>query len=148
MKKAQMETIGLVVIVTLLAFIFIFVLQNSAKQDLTKFNSRYSQLNADNLRSTILKTTICSDVDIEKEISNCICYGSGLCFSTNCKNELEKTIKEIIKNSMNITKSYSFTVRSNQEIKLEIKSGTCKNVYSASSQSIPYSDLKINLNLC
>ena len=148
MKKAQMETIGLVVIVTLLAFIFIFVLQNSAKQDLTKFNSRYSQLNADNLRSTILKTTICSDVDIEKEISNCIGYGSGLCFSTNCKNELEKTIKEIIKNSMNITKSYSFTVRSNQEIKLEIKSGTCKNVYSASSQLIPYSDLKINLNLC
>lgn len=144
MKKAQVETIGLVVIVALLAFIFIFVLQIQTKPDDNSLNTRYLQLNADNLRSVILKTNICSNVDIRKEIIGCNNFQETTCTNINC-NELNDIIEIIIENSLNITKNYKFEAGN---ILVEKNFDNCKDVYAAASEPIPNSDIKVKLEIC
>ena len=70
-KKAQMETMGLVIIVVILAFVLIFVLQIITKPEQNNLQDQYLQLQANNLRNMILKTTLCQDTTIKDEILNC-----------------------------------------------------------------------------
>ena len=97
LKKAQIETLGLVVIIIILAFALIFALQFILKNDSSKLNERYLQLNADNLRNTVLKTTINGN-SIKDEIVFCN-------NNQNC-DELNLIIKEIIESS--IKNNYEF----------------------------------------
>ena len=142
MKKSQIETIGLVVIVVLIAFILIFVLQISNKPSNTNLNDRYLQLNADNLRSTLLKTNLCNNVNVRDEILTCNQNSFTTCNNINC-NELNNIIKKIIEDSLNVTRNYKFEVGN-----ILLEKGSCKNVYAASSEPIPYSNLKITFEIC
>src|SRR3989344_4154924 len=102
LKKAQIETMGLVIIVVIIAFAFIFALQFINKND-NKLNERNLQLNADNLRSTILKTNI-NTCNIKDEIISCNNFNTPICLE-NCE-ELNLIIKEIIEKS--IENNYEF----------------------------------------
>jgi len=134
LKKAQIETLGLVVIIIILAFALIFALQFILKNDSSKLNERYLQLNADNLRNTVLKTTINGN-RIKDEIVFCN-------NNQNC-DELNLIIKEIIESS----------IKSNYEFKagiIEVKKGECsnKNTLTSSIQPIALTEIKVSLKLC
>ncbi len=144
MKKAQVESIGLVIIVALLAFIFVFVLQISTKPEQDTLNSRYLQIRADNLRSSLLKTNICQDTSIKDELVNCNDFSFSQCDNINC-DKLKDTVKEIIENSLNATKGYKFESGS---IVIEKNFNLCNNVYTAAKEPIPNSNLEITLSLC
>ena len=146
MKKAQVETMGLVIIVALLAFILVFVLQSLAEPAQNTLQARYLQLNADNLRSTILKTTLCQDTSLKDEIINCNEFDYAKCenLNPNCKDKLGNIVKEIIENSLQ-AKNYKFEAG---EIKIEKNFNSCKNIYKAVQEPIPDSDIKINLGIC
>ena len=141
MKKAQIETMGLVIIVTLLAFILVFVLQINSKPNQNGINDHYLQLNADNLRSTILKTSLCEDSNIKDELVSCNNFDRTSC-ETTC-NELKDTIKLIIMNSLNTTRNYKFMAGN-----FLLEKGTCKNVYASASEPIPNSEVNIKLEVC
>lgn len=143
MKKAQVETMGLVIIVALLAFILVFVLQIIAKPSPSNLNTRYMQLNADNLRGSILKTTICEDVNVRDEILSCNDFNDVQCSNLQDCNELKNVIKTIIENSLNVTRSYEFKAG-----EILLKKGTCANVYAAASEPIPYSEINVMLSIC
>ena len=143
MKKAQIETMGLVIIVALLAFILVFVLQILAKPSPSNLNTRYLQLNADNLRSSILKTTICENVNIKDEILNCNDFNDVQCDNLQDCNALKNVIKTIIEDSLNVTRSYEFKAGN-----VLLKEGTCTNVYAAASEPIPYSEINVMLSIC
>ena len=147
MKKAQIETMGLVIIVALLAFILVFVLQVMNKpQDNMIFQS-YMQLNADNLRSTILKTNACHGVSIREEILSCNDFSVTECSNLNC-NDFKNNVQKIIENSLNVTKNYKFTAGN---IIIEKNFNLCKdanNIYAAVKEPIPNSNIEISLAIC
>mgnify|MGYP001613038717 CR=1 FL=1 len=144
MKKAQIETMGLVIIVVLLAFILVFVLQLLSNPENNYLNDRYLQLNSDNLRRTILKTNLCSGVNIKDELVNCNDFNLLKCSNLNNCNDLNKIIKTIIENSLNITKNYKFTAGN-----ILVEKGICKNkLYNSASEPIPYSTLNVTLGIC
>ena len=134
LKKAQIETLGLVVIIIILAFALIFALQFILKNDSSKLNERYLQLNADNLRNTVLKTTINGN-RIKDEIVFCN-------NNQNC-DELNLIIKEIIESS--IKNNYEFNAGV-----IEVKKGKCsnKNILTSSIQPIALTEIKVSLKLC
>ncbi len=143
MKKAQTETIGLVIIVSLLAFILIFVLQILNKPVDNSLNDHYLQLNADNLRSVILKTNVCKDVSIKDELISCNSGNPECPILNNDCNNLKNIIKPIIENSLNINRNYKFSAGT-----IIVQKGNCKNFYTAASEPIPYSSLNISLGIC
>ena len=139
LKKAQIETMGLVIIVVIIAFAFIFALQFINKDD-NKLNERHLQLNADNLRSTILKTNI-NTCNIKDEIISCNNFNTPICLE-NCE-ELNLIIKEIIEKS--IENNYEFAAG---KIKLNNKNCFNKDVITSSIQPIALTDIKVSLKLC
>ena len=143
MKKAQVETIGLVVIVALLAFILVFVLQISLQPKQNTLQSRYMQLNADNLRSSLLKTTLCQDTNLREEILSCNDFSQPTCSNLNSCEDLENTIKTIIENSLNVTRNYKFEAGN-----ILVSKGTCKNTFTATQEPIPNSNIVIKLEIC
>ena len=147
MRKAQIETMGLVIIVALLAFILVFVLQVMNKpQDNMIFQS-YMQLNADNLRSTILKTNACPGVNVREEILSCNDFSVTECSNLNC-NDLKINVQKIIENSLNVTKNYKFTAGN---IVIEKNFNLCKStnsIYTAVKEPIPNSNVEISLSIC
>ena len=145
MKKAQLETMGLVVIIVLLAFILIFVLQVMVNQESNSLNSRYLQLNADNLRSSILKTNVCGNIDLRDEIVNCNTFNDVQCSNLQNCNELNILIRKMIEDSLNVTKKYKFTAGN---ILVEKNFNFCKEIYTSASEPIPLSDINITLAIC
>lgn len=139
LRKAQIETIGLVIIVVMLAFALIFALQFFNKED-NELNERHMQLNADNLRSVTLKTTI-NDCSVKDEIINCNELNQPLCLK-NC-NELNSVVKEIIENS--VKNNYEFSAGN-----IKISNGTClnKDVIASNAQPLALTDIKVILKLC
>ena len=145
MKKAQLETMGLVVIIVLLAFILVFVLQIMVKPEANTLNSRYMQLNADNLRSSILKTSICNEINLKDEIVNCNSFNNVQCDNLQDCNSLNNLIRKMIEDSLNVTRKYKFTAG---DILVEKNFNLCKDIYSSVSEPIPYSDINITLLIC
>jgi len=143
MKKAQIETIGLVIIVALLAFILVFALQISAKPSPNTLQTRYLQLNADNLRSSILKTTICPGISIRDEIVSCNNFNVPRCPNLNTCDNLKNEIKLIIENSLNVTRNYKF-----EGGNILTSEGTCTSKITAVQEPIPYSNINIKLEIC
>ena len=138
---------GLVIIVVLLAFILVFVLQVMNKPQENMIFRSYMQLNADNLRSTILKTNACSGVSIKEELLICNDFAVTRCTNSNCNN-LKINVQKIIENSLNVTKNYKFTAGN---IVIEKNFNLCENtnnIYTAVKEPIPNSNVEINLAIC
>src|SRR3989344_906013 len=139
LKKAQTEALGLVIIVVILAFALIFALQFIG-EDNNKVNERYLKLNADNLRSVILKTNI-NTCNIKDEILNCNEINQPVCLE-NC-NQLNFIIKNIIESS--IKNDYEFFAGD-----IKLNRGNClnKNILSSSVQPFPNSNINVSIRLC
>ena len=140
LRKAQIETVGLVIIVIILAFTLIFALQFINKDKGNKLNENYLKLNADNLRSTILKTTI-NNCDIKDEIINCNNFNQAICLE-NC-DKLNLIIKEIIQAS--VKNNYEFDAGN-----IKLVNGSCldKDIITSSIQPLALTDIKVSLKLC
>jgi len=139
LKKSQTEIIGLLIIVILLSLILIFVLVISSKQDSGLKNS-YLQLNADNLRSTLLKTNLCKSYSLKDEIVSCNNYKISNCFSS-CSN-VNDEIKKIIENSIKF--NYEFKAG-----EVSVSKGKClQDKITSSKQPLPYSNVEVMLSLC
>jgi|SRR3989344_5442805 len=145
MKKAQLETMGLVVIIVLLAFILIFVLQIMVNSESNSLNSRYLQLNADNLRSSILKTNVCTEISLRDEIISCNTFNNVQCNALQNCNSLNNLIRKMIEDSLNATRKYKFTAGN---ILVEKNFNLCKDIYASVSEPIPLSDINITLAIC
>jgi hypothetical protein len=100
LRKGQVETMGLVIIVILLIFIGIFALSFSIKDK--EINEDILTLKANSLRSSLLKTNICN-ITIKDEIGNCF-YNRPRCLDS-C-DSLNNVIDSIIKNSLEGEKYY------------------------------------------
>ena len=140
LRKAQIETAGLVIIVIILAFTLIFALQFINKDKGNKLNENYLKLNADNLRSTILKTTI-NNCDIKDEIINCNNFNQAICLE-NC-DRLNSIIREIIQAS--VKNNYEFDAGN-----IKLVNGSCldKDIITSSIQPLALTDIKVSLKLC
>jgi len=140
LRKAQIETVGLVIIVIILAFTLIFALQFINKDKGNKLNENYLKLNADNLRSTILKTTI-NNCNIKDEIINCNNFNQAICLE-NC-DKLNLIIEEIIQAS--VKNNYEFDAGN-----IKLVNGSClnKDIITSSIQPLALTDIKVSLKLC
>ena len=138
-KKSQIETMGFVIIVILIAFIFIISLFFITKPK-ASLNEDYLKLNADNLRSTILKTNICQNASIKDEIINC---NSGFfsCDNINSCQDLNNVIKDIIESS--VRNNYEFSVGN-----IVVKKDVCKEVQASSTQPLANTNIEVSLKLC
>jgi len=141
MKRGQMETFGLVIIVIIILFIGIFALQFMMKPKQQGLNQDYLKLQANNLRNSVLKYTLCNDVDIKKEIYNCEELGYNECLDCN---ELKNVIKNIIDKSLDDVKmGYGF--RSGD---INLERGNCQDRISATTEKFINSDLEVEFYLC
>jgi hypothetical protein len=143
LRKAQIETMGLVIIVIILVFAFVFALQFINKSNDNKLNERHLQLNADNLRSVILKTTI-NNCNIKDEIINCNNFNQANCLES-CDN-LNLIIKGIIENSINAKKNNYEFIAGNIKIINQVCSN--KDIITSSVQPLASTDIKVSLRLC
>ena len=100
MKKGQIETMGLVIIVILLVFIAIFALSFMIKPK--PLNEDLLKVKTDALRSSVLKTTLCNRIDVKKELENLL---DGY---SECNYNMDDVIKSIIENSLEPNEGYSF----------------------------------------
>ena len=138
-KKSQIETMGLVIIVILIAFIFITSLFFITKPR-ASLNENYLKLNADNLRSTILKTNLCQNISIKDEIINCN-SGFFLCDNLNGCQDLNNVIKEIIESS--VRNNYEFSAGN-----VVVKKDVCSEVQASSIQPLANTNIEVRLKLC
>ena len=140
MKKAQMETMGLVIIVILLVFIAIFALPFIIKERSKALDDNYMQLFSNNLRSVVLNTNICGSATVKDEILNCK-FESPVCLSCS---ELGGVIGDIIEGSLGSLEgkiNYKFSVDG-----LEIVEGVCDEKIVSSKAFID--DIEVKLELC
>ena len=115
MKKGQMETMGLVIVVILLVFIAIFALSFIIKPG--QEDEDILKVKASALRSSVLKTTLCVNTNVEKELENCL-FDVNVC-ETPCES-LGGKIESIIKSSLELNEGYVFSIES-----LNINLNTC-----------------------
>ncbi|AJF62624.1 MAG: hypothetical protein QT11_C0001G0481 [archaeon GW2011_AR20] len=140
LKKAQVETVGLVIIVIIITFALIFGLQFMTRDKGNELNERYLQLNADNMRSVIMKTTI-NNCNIKDEIINYETFDDVACFDN--EEELKLTIRQIIESSLK--NDYGFSAG-----KIDLKKGSCENkdTITSSIQPLALTNIKVSLRLC
>ena len=131
MKKGQIETMGLVIIVILLVFIAIFALSFMIKPK--QESEDILKLKANALRSSLLKTNLCEGVTVKDELESCNDY--SLCFDS-C-DYLEGEVVKIIKGSLEKEKYY-FKYK-------DIELGNCVEKITAVSQNIGGDDVEFAL---
>ncbi len=137
--KAQIETVGLLIIVILIILIIVFVLQFTIyNQEPGNLPGKLLEIKANNLRNAVLKTTICNNIDIEDEILNCF-TGNSECL--NSCDQLNQKIKNIIENS--IQENYEFNVNDF----INLKRGICEEKEASVCQPLDYG-LNVCVNLC
>jgi len=137
--KAQIETVGLLVIVILIILIIVFVLQFTIyNQEPDNLPGKLLEIKANNLRNAVLKTTLCKNFNVEDEILNCF-TGNSECFDS-C-DQLNLEIKKIIENS--IQENYEFNVKN----LIELKKGICDEKEASVCQPLDYG-LDVCVNLC
>ena len=141
-KKAQVETVGLVIIVVLIVIIGLFILKISLMPNEDSFDNEYLSLKANSLRETILESSLC-DIQVKDEIGNCQ-SNYTICLA-NCK-ELENFIFNIINNSVEKSIDYYFTAIG-QDLNMKIGK-ECRNSVSSSLQPIAQTDIKVKVEVC
>ncbi|MAG47696.1 hypothetical protein CL617_03750 [archaeon] len=137
LKKGQIESFGLVIIVVLLVLIFVLFLYLKINSSDNSDADRILEVKANNLRNSVLKTTLCNRVSIKDEILNCDEIGNGNCGS--CE-ELKEKITKILDNSLEDNINYEFEPYS-------LKRGTCRERIAASTQPLS-TNIEVDLNLC
>ena len=135
MKKAQVEIMGLIIIVIILVFIAIFALSFIIKPK--QANEDIIKVQANALRSSLLKTNLCKDVDVKDEIENCI-DGYHSCMECD---KLKIEIDKIIRSSLDNNYGYNLVI----DNFINIDDG-CISKINAVSQSLGNS--KIEFGLC
>jgi hypothetical protein len=131
-KKSQMEIMGLMVIIILVALAMLFVIQFVVVREATDIKKTYTHSElATNTNTALLKTTTqCKGQDINQLLQDCAggesinCNGKGSCayVAEAIEGILDQTLKEW-------GKAYRFTVKSgNQDVISPITSGNCEKV--------------------
>jgi len=139
--KAQIETMGLVMIVIILVFLAMFALPFIIKEESKALDDNYLQLVSNNLRSSVLNTNICGAATVKEEVLNC---EAGFPVCLNDCSELGSVIGNIIdaslisfKNSVN----YNFIIGD-----LEVSNGECLEKIVSSKAFID--DIEANVEIC
>lgn len=136
-EKAQIESFGLVIIVILLVFIFVFFLYLRINSGSNSNTDQLLGIKANNLRNSVLKTSLCRDTTIKDEIISCSTNGQGYCGSCD---ELKNNIKTIIEDSLEPNIDYNF-------MPYEIKKGDCREKITSSPQPIT-NGITVGIDLC
>jgi len=139
--KAQIETMGLVIIVVILVFLSIFALPFIIKEKSKALDDNYLQLVSNNLRSAVLNTNICGSATVKEEILNC---EAGYPACLNDCSELTETIRNIIDSSLKSfggSMNYNFIAGD-----IETSSGECFEKIVSSKAFID--DVEVMVELC
>ena|SRR3989344_4670874 len=144
-KSGQVESIGLILIVVLIALAIIFTLPfllNSP--ELQSLNQQYLRLKADSTLSALLATTItnCS-LTISQELANCQLNSQPECMAT-CQ-QLHKEIQHLIETSTPKSMAYEFLIN-NQPIANTSKAN-CQNKLQ-SAQHFLLDDTPVSIQIC
>lgn len=124
---------GLVIIVILIVLIGIFSLSFLIKPG--QENDDILKLKANALRSSVLKTTLCKDVNVKDEIENCI-DGYHAC-DIEC-NDLKVEVVKMIESSLE-NERYSFVVNG------FIDEDNCINKITSVSQTLRNGNVEVAL---
>lgn len=135
-NKGQVESIGLVIIVVLLVLLFVLFLYFKVNSSVGSNADRVLEIKANNLRNSVLKTSLCRDISVKDEILNCK-LGINACGSCD---ELKDKIKIIIVNSLEPNVNYEFSP-------YNLNRGSCKERIASSFQPIEQ-DLSVGISLC
>ena len=139
MKKAQIEIVGLAIIMVLLVFIAIFALSFMVKPK--QHDESLLRIKANALRAGILKTDVCSQVSAKDEIENCI-DNYNECGSCD---KLKQDIINMITSSLEANERYSFIVSDDYGGKF-INMNNCADNITAASQDLRNG--RVDLILC
>ncbi|MBI2107077.1 hypothetical protein HYT57_03765 [Candidatus Woesearchaeota archaeon] len=142
MAKGQLESLGLVLIVLLLAVLLIFSLPFILKNDNQKEDDSL-RLRADALRNVLLQTSLCPDANVKEEILNCE-FDNPKCLDSCDK--LGGKIEEMIGTILEPNIIYEFKVEGLNSVKSGDSSG-CLNTFSSASQPLSENS-KVFLTLC
>lgn len=142
MAKAQLESLGLVLIVLLLAVLLVFALPFILKSDNQKEDDALS-LKADALRNVLLQTNLCNKITVKEEILNCE-FDNPKCLES-C-DDLEKSLDEMIESVLEPNIIYEFRVEGLKAFKVGDGS-SCLNTFSSASQPLSENN-KVILALC
>ncbi len=139
LKKGQVEIVGLVIIVLLIVSISILFLYFKAGQQDTAVDDREMELRANQLRSSLLQTTLCEDVNVKEELIAC---SSGFSLCSSCE-ESHDVVKNIIELSLDERIGYEF----NLDPDLSFTRGNCYEKIAAAEQPLSQ-NVKVSLSLC
>ena len=142
MAKGQLESLGLVLIVLLLAMLLVFSLPFLLKKDIQKEDDTL-KLKADALRNVLLQTNLCSGVTVKEEILNCE-FNNPKCLDSCDK--LKDKIGEMITSVLEPNVKYEFKVDGKNVIKIG-DVNNCLNTFSSASQPLNENS-KVFLTLC
>ena len=141
MAKAQLESLGLVLIILLLAVLLVFALPFILKSDNQKEDISL-RLKADALRNVLLQTDLCPDVSVKEEVLNCE-FNNPKCLES-CDN-LGSKVDEMITTTLEPNIVYEFRVDGRNTIK--VGNVSCLNAFSSASQPLSENS-KVILTLC
>ena len=141
MAKGQLESLGLVLIVLLLAVLLVFSLPFILKEDTQKGGDTL-RLKADALRNVLLQTDLCPGVTVKEEILNCE-FDNPRC-PESC-DKLGSKVDEMIKTTLEPNIIYEFRVEGRNAVKAGNVS--CLNTFSSASQPLSENS-KVFLALC
>jgi len=147
-RKAQLEIMGLAIVVVLISLIFLFVLSfniakepNSNKNDFTQ-----SQIAANTINSLLLTSTTCQGLDMTELIQDCAslsdvdCIGNdGIADSCDF---VEREITSILDSTLKVwKKNYQLNaMQSSNALFQEISNGQCEGSLDSKTYPIPSID--------
>lgn len=157
-KKSQMEIMGLVIIVILVALAMLFVIQFIFLQETSDVKKTYTHTQlAANMLNSITKTTSksCKSQDLTKLLQDCAAYRSqgGLIVcddgSKSC-GYVENAIGEILDDTLNTwNKAYNLTADAAQ---ISFAEGSCRGERQTEIYPIPVPELStpmiLRLDIC
>lgn len=144
-RKAQIEMIGLLVIVILFIFIGIFAIRFALRPESTIVAEMRTNIMVNNMLNAIIKTNTQFNKDISELIVDCYNTDANAC--TFVKQEIPK----IIELSLGKQQNYEFSVFANKEEfeELSIKKGSCKYGNTADyTKRAENVNFEIKLKLC
>ena len=158
-KKAQMEMMGLVVIIVLAALAMLFVIQFIFIRETTTVQKTYSHTQlAANTLNAITKITArdCKGQDLTELLQDCAAYqyqgGLIICNdgSTKSCEYVQVAIKEIIENTLDVwNKQYNLSI---DLAKIEFSNGNCRGERQTKIYPIPVPQLDepmlLRLDVC
>lgn len=162
--KAQMEIMGLVLIVILITLGLLFVIMFSLNSDNESAKSSFTQeeLASNTLLAMIHTTTDCKDIVLSDMIEYCAegrpvscsgyyCASSGSDAACDC---VDSTVSHILNNTLNRwQKSYEYSIKAGQNMLLNKSYGTCDIYSDRKSEELPLvrvgaGQLIIKLDIC